>query len=208
MLNKKRFIIRFMLIVCICILFFQQAYSQTEVTISSIEPSQGFYGTVVKITGTGFLSTDNTVIFRSTGQSEWFDKIDVDSPDGNTLTYTIPSYLSLSCHYDAFPCEAANLIVTPGLYDVYIGTITTIESNIVSFTVPFKTGDVDNSGTVNILDALMVAQYYVGLDPANLVNFDASDVNCDAGTNIVDALLISQFYVGLIIELQECSLTT
>jgi len=48
-------------------------------------------------------------------------------------------------------------------------------------------------------DALLVAQYYVGLNPAS---FDQSkaDTNCDGSVDIVDALLIAQYYVGLIIE--------
>ena len=58
-------------------------------------------------------------------------------------------------------------------------------------------GDANSDGTVDIVDALVIAQYYVGLNP---VNFDASvaDVNCDGSIDIVDALLIAQFYVGLV----------
>jgi mannan endo-1,4-beta-mannosidase len=60
-------------------------------------------------------------------------------------------------------------------------------------------GDVNASGVVDIVDALLVAQYYVGLSPAN---FDStvSDVNASGSTDIVDALLIAQFYVGLITQ--------
>jgi len=58
-------------------------------------------------------------------------------------------------------------------------------------------GDVNNDGSVTILDALLVAQFYVGLNPTN---FDQSkaDTNCDSTVSIVDALLIAQYYVGLI----------
>jgi endoglucanase len=59
--------------------------------------------------------------------------------------------------------------------------------------------DVDDNGTVTIVDALLVARYYVGLNPANF-NPEASDTNCDGSTDIVDALLIAQYYVGLITE--------
>lgn len=58
-------------------------------------------------------------------------------------------------------------------------------------------GDVNKSGTINIVDALLVAQYYVGLNPSNF-EITVSDVDCSKATNIVDALLIAQFYVGLI----------
>ncbi|MBN1696736.1 MAG: cellulase family glycosylhydrolase [Spirochaetales bacterium] len=58
-------------------------------------------------------------------------------------------------------------------------------------------GDVNMDGNFNIVDALLVAQYYVGLQPANF-NDRAADTNCDGTINIVDALLIAQYYVGLI----------
>jgi endoglucanase len=61
-------------------------------------------------------------------------------------------------------------------------------------------GDVNGSGSVDIVDALMVAQYYVGLTPANF-NAAAADVNCSGSVDIVDALKIAQFYVGLIASL-------
>jgi endoglucanase len=64
---------------------------------------------------------------------------------------------------------------------------------------PGSVGDVNTDGTVDIVDALLIAQYYVGLDPSNF-NQDAADVNCDGSIDIVDALLVAQYYVGLITE--------
>jgi hypothetical protein len=58
-------------------------------------------------------------------------------------------------------------------------------------------GDVNSSGAVDIVDALLVAQYYVGLTPANF-NAAAADVNNSGTIDIVDALRIAQYYVGLI----------
>ena len=58
-------------------------------------------------------------------------------------------------------------------------------------------GDVNNDNNINIVDALMVAQYYVGLNPAGFYAANA-DVNCDSSVTIVDALMIAQYYVGLI----------
>jgi hypothetical protein len=58
-------------------------------------------------------------------------------------------------------------------------------------------GDVNGSGTVDIVDALLVAQYYVGLNPAGFIAGNA-DVNCSGGIDIVDALLVAQYYVGLV----------
>ncbi|MBN1696144.1 MAG: hypothetical protein JW881_01410 [Spirochaetales bacterium] len=58
-------------------------------------------------------------------------------------------------------------------------------------------GDTNGDGTINIVDALLVAQYYVGLNPQNFVSTNA-DTNCSGGIDIVDALLVAQYYVGLI----------
>lgn len=60
-------------------------------------------------------------------------------------------------------------------------------------------GDVNGDSAVDIIDALLVARFYVGLE-ITYFNPEAADVNCDLSVNIVDALLISQFYVGLISE--------
>jgi poly(3-hydroxybutyrate) depolymerase len=64
-------------------------------------------------------------------------------------------------------------------------------------------GDVNANGVIDIVDALLVAQSYVGLNPSN---FDVAlaDVNADSVVDIVDALRIAQFYVGLVSEL-SCS---
>jgi hypothetical protein len=60
-------------------------------------------------------------------------------------------------------------------------------------------GDVNRDNTIDIVDALVTAQYYVGLGPSPFYP-DQGDVDCEGGITIVDALLIAQFYVGLITE--------
>jgi hypothetical protein len=64
-------------------------------------------------------------------------------------------------------------------------------------------GDVDSSGIVGIVDALIIAQYYVGLNPPNF-DFTVADVNGDGVVDIIDALQIARYYVNLITEL-SCS---
>ncbi|MBN1697131.1 MAG: DUF362 domain-containing protein [Spirochaetales bacterium] len=58
-------------------------------------------------------------------------------------------------------------------------------------------GDVNGNNAVDIIDALITAQYYAGLDPS-VFNQAAADVNCYGSIDIVDALRIAQYYVGLI----------
>lgn len=57
-------------------------------------------------------------------------------------------------------------------------------------------GDVDSSGTIDIIDALRTAQYYVGFRVS--INTEAADVDCDGEITIMDALLIAQYYVTMI----------
>jgi len=84
--------------------------------------------------------------------------------------------------------EPAGTIVTPTPTPTPVDTPTP---------EPFTRGDVNTDGNINIVDALLVAQYYVGLEVQNF-NPDAADTSCDGNINIVDALLIAQYYVGLI----------
>jgi hypothetical protein len=72
-------------------------------------------------------------------------------------------------------------------------------SGTVTVLPPGLMGDVNGVAFVDIVDALLVAQYYVGFDPAGF-SPTCADANCDGNLDIVDALLIAQFYVGLIAD--------
>ncbi|MBN2443124.1 MAG: hypothetical protein JXJ04_17320 [Spirochaetales bacterium] len=58
-------------------------------------------------------------------------------------------------------------------------------------------GDVNNDSNIDIVDGLLLSQYYVGLSPEPFYPA-AADVNCDNRIDILDALLVAQLYVGLI----------
>jgi len=79
-----------------------------------------------------------------------------------------------------------------------VGTPTAIDGNVV--VASHLNGDVNHDDSVNIIDALLIAQYYVGQDPQPFYT-DVADVNHDGSINIVDALLVAQYYVGAIPEL-------
>jgi len=68
-------------------------------------------------------------------------------------------------------------------------------------------GDVNSDGNVNIVDALMCAQYAVGLSPVGF-NQGVANVNGDGVINIIDALQIAQYSVGLINQLTGCVTAT
>jgi len=57
-------------------------------------------------------------------------------------------------------------------------------------------GDANSNGVVDIIDALLVAQYYVGLNPPGF-NPDVADANCNGVVDIIDALIIARYYVHL-----------
>ncbi|MBN1698260.1 MAG: endo-1,4-beta-xylanase [Spirochaetales bacterium] len=69
--------------------------------------------------------------------------------------------------------------------------------NNTSTPVPGTLGDVNGDGSVSIVDALLTAQYYVGLSPSGFITANA-DVNRDGSITIADALRIAQYYVGII----------
>ncbi|MBN2442438.1 MAG: metallophosphoesterase [Spirochaetales bacterium] len=60
-------------------------------------------------------------------------------------------------------------------------------------------GDVDGDDTISIIDALLVARFYVDI-PLQNFNEVLADANGDGTVEIIDALLIAQYYVGLITE--------
>ena len=62
----------------------------------------------------------------------------------------------------------------------------------------FQNGDVNHDGNVDIVDALLIAQFYVGQNPDPFYE-EQADVNDDGSIDIVDALLVAQAYVGLIV---------
>lgn len=97
---------------------------------------------------------------------------------------------ALGLQVDSLTDASALPIGTP----VGQGTTISVANN------PVLAGDANGSGTVDIVDALMVAQYYVGITPANFVLANA-DTNCDGTPDIVDALRIAQYYVGLLTSL-------
>jgi hypothetical protein len=60
----------------------------------------------------------------------------------------------------------------------------------------YKMGDVTHNGMVDIIDALMIAQYAAGIIPSVFYPENA-DVNADGKTNILDALFVARQAAGL-----------
>ncbi len=96
----------------------------------------------------------------------------------------------------SLPASSVSTFVSTGTAPTSVPTAvpTATPTNPPACVLP---GDVNNNGSVDIVDALLIAQAYVGLNPSNY-NALCADVNCSGAADIVDALLIAQLYVGLI----------
>ncbi|MBN2444252.1 MAG: glycoside hydrolase family 127 protein [Spirochaetales bacterium] len=83
---------------------------------------------------------------------------------------------------------------------IYNRALSASEVSTLGSTSPdgnLELGDANGDGVVDIVDALIIAQSYVGLNPPHFIPANA-DTNCDGNIDIVDALLIAQYYVGLL----------
>ncbi|MBN2738415.1 MAG: glycoside hydrolase family 6 protein [Spirochaetales bacterium] len=76
-----------------------------------------------------------------------------------------------------------------------LGMLLLLISN--SFLFGLSAGDVNGDSVVNVVDALMVAQVYVGQNPSPYYP-EAADVDCSGRVDIVDALQIVRYYIGII----------
>jgi hypothetical protein len=73
----------------------------------------------------------------------------------------------------------------------------------ITYTYSVECGDVNGDESISIVDALLIARYYVDLE-TSMDYPDQADVNNDGTIDIRDALMVAQFYVGIIEEL-ECA---
>ncbi len=167
---------------------------------------------------------DGTKIFPG-GQSEFAGEVQfrIAAPSGTTYwdptndpsyqglvagstaakTQVIPVYAGTTLLYGTEPGGNGETIAPTATPTAVPTGVPTAPPTAIPTDVPTPTpqpglkGDVNGSGVVDIVDALLVAQAYVGLNPSNY-NAAAADVNCSAAVDIVDALLIAQYYVGLL----------
>lgn len=123
-----------------------------------------------------------------------------DNPDDSVTEYDVWTYLG--------PCSSS-LTPTPGSGETTVPTpaptpAPTVAPTVVPTAAPttepscqYTLGDANGSGAIDIVDALLVAQAYVGLNPSGY-QACAADATRDGAADIVDALLIAQCYVGLV----------
>ena len=108
--------------------------------IYSLAPTAGLVGTQVTVTGSGFTSTGNKLKFGNLGV-ENNPSYSLNSTDGKTLVFTVPTSNYFACWFTTPACYAPSVLVQPGIYPVSV-TNANGTSNVVNFTV-------NNSGTSN-----------------------------------------------------------
>ena len=95
--------------------------------------------------------------------------------------------------------DTETVTITLRQYSGVSATITIADNEEIP---EFNLGDVNYDGEINIIDALLISQLYVGLDPPSYTAPPAAgDANCDGFVDIIDALVIAQYYVGIINQL-------
>ncbi len=201
------------------------AYSNLRLGSGSVQ-SNGQVTVSVDVRNSGSVAGDEVVqIYAHDQQSSikkpirqlvGFSRVSIAA--GSTATVSVQVQASELGHWDA---SRNALYVEPGTFDIMAGsssadirlttalTVTEGSETQAPTAVPTPTptagptptankGDVNANGIVDIVDALLVAQYYVGLNPSGFVSANA-DVNCTGSIDIIDALLVAQYYVGLIV---------
>jgi gluconolactonase len=159
-----------------------------------------FTSNVSNQNGPDGMTIDNLGNLYFTGRGGFF----IVSPSGAQLDYiTVPETTS-NITFGGTDCSVLYITCQNKVYSLQ----TTVRgANCGSAGTPAPTpavtaepgikGDANSNGTIDIIDALLIAQYYVGLNPANFNSANA-DVNCSGGADIVDALLVARYYVGLV----------
>jgi hypothetical protein len=115
-------------------------------TISSLSPVSGSVGVQITIQGSSFGATNNMVIFQASdggiryigGRPEHGGQPGIPSPDGTSITFTVPSTVQSPCPGPAH-CAPRDEAVVAGSYTVQVvrlDTDTNVPSNIAPFTVP------------------------------------------------------------------------
>lgn len=111
--------------------FFQKHPNATKPSFVLLSPASGPVGTSITLTGTGFTSTGNIVLFGSGAIPN------LTSSDGKTITFVLPTSLNYACYYSVPRCLMMlmpTFSVNAGTYQVSVKNANGT-SNQITFTV-------------------------------------------------------------------------
>ncbi|MBN2443351.1 MAG: glycoside hydrolase family 11 protein [Spirochaetales bacterium] len=91
-----------------------------------------------------------------------------------------------------------------GTADIYSMFISNAPPEPTLTPTEYENGDVDGNGVIDIIDALLIAKYYVGIITPGM-HWDLADTNCDKIIDIIDALNVARYSVDLISYLPDCT---
>jgi hypothetical protein len=113
--------------------------------------------------------------------------------DNDGLVLTIKSSIDKEMALGNHPIKIVNPLV------VYSdATKPTVKPTLTTITIEdYMTGDVDGDGTIDLADAVLVINYYVG-KTVTTFNAKAADVDGDGVIDLADAVKIISYYVGKI----------
>ena len=151
-----------------------------NIGINGIEPGSDGFITTVNIDTPGIIKLDG---FDPTGRGP-----------GNRLHVIKINLTTMNFG------ESQVEIVVNSLLDISSNVIGRPRGKIDNIIVNLKKSDVSGDGIVDILDALLIARYYVGLPVAGFI-LEVCDNTNDGMCTILDALRVARYYVGLIPEL-------
>lgn len=144
--------------------------------IIRIDSSQGYGGIEFRES-----VSDLTVLNSTPGQ------IDFEvSPISHTSTFSV-FFKAQGSGTSSF-----SITTTPDIFEINTETM---------LVVPW--GDVNGDLNIDIVDSLLIAQYYVTGKLRPFIE-DAADVNCDGLIDIIDSLVIAQYYIKEIEVLPLC----
>lgn len=134
--------------------------------------------------------TPGTILFEAVTATQWDRPTDLLRVNVTGRGLVEPSFLDITIEQGL---AASTAELSGNAIDAKIG--------------PLQPGDVTCNATVDVTDAMVIAQYDAGtrenaescpiIDPATQLNLGAADFNGDAKADVVDALLIAQCSVGI-----------
>jgi hypothetical protein len=120
-----------------------------------------------------------------------FDTADI---NGGSFAWKVIDDASTDIRMSVYDKNTTSPIVVNG------NTLAGYTTKIYTKKKTYAFGDADGNDRIDIVDALLVARSYVGLQPLSFETA-AADVNMSGSIDIIDALNIARYYVGLISKL-------
>ena len=162
--------------------------------------------------GSSFSSNSNTTLYAVWKANTYTVTYNANggtgAPDSQTKTHGVNLTLSSSKPTRTgytFLGWSTNSSATSATYEP--NDIYNIESDITLYAVwvivepEFVLGDINNDGTVDAGDAVLISRYDAGMVDLNLSQLKAGDVNGDGTVDAGDAVLISRYDAGFVNEL-------